>query len=265
MLFCNPFHGPLNKFNIAINVVHLSWTAMKEDTLMRMENGKERDISRRGFLMMAGGTIGTISLGSMPLAESSYSTEIEFPGSKCGEKGKMGKKVLVGYASKYGSTAGVADAIGKELCDRGATVDVCTLKNVRDLNEYKGVVLGSPVYKGKWLPEAVDFVERNRGVLQNVSVAYFLVCITMCKPTRENRQKALAYLDPVLKAVPQVQPVKVGPFAGALDYGNLSSPIKLVMKLKGAPEGDFRPWDDIRAWATGLYEIHGLEEKMTSS
>jgi menaquinone-dependent protoporphyrinogen IX oxidase len=62
----------------------------------------------------------------------------------------------------------------------------------------------------------------------------------------------LTYLDPVLKAVPQVQPVKVGTFAGALNYSNLSSPIKVIMKLKGALEGDFRDWTAIRTWAEGL-------------
>ena len=126
------------------------------------------------------------------------------------------------------------------------------LKNVGDLNEYRGVVVGSAIYRGKWLPEAMDFVERNRGVLRQVPVAYFLACITMCQPTEENRRKVLAYLDPVLKAVPQVQPVKVGTFAGALNYSNLSSPIKVIMKLKGASEGDYRDWTAIRTWAEGL-------------
>jgi menaquinone-dependent protoporphyrinogen oxidase len=232
---------------------------------MEIGNGKEGEISRRGFLVLVGGTISAISLGSMPLAGYSHGMAIEFPESKCGEVGKMGKKVLVAYASQHGSTGGVADAIGKELCNRGATVDVCMLKHVGDLNQYRGVVVGSAVYRGKWLPEAVDFVERNRGVLRQVPVVYFVVCITLCEPTEENRRKALAYLDPVLKAVPQVQPVKVGTFAGALNYSNLSLPMKVMMKLKGAPEGDFRRWDAIRAWATGLHEIHGLEEKVTSS
>jgi menaquinone-dependent protoporphyrinogen oxidase len=234
----------------------------QEDTLLETENGEQGKISRRSFLVLVGGTISTISLGSMPLAGWSHGAPIEFPESKCGGKGEMDKKVLVAYASKYGSTGGVADAIGKELCKRGAAVDVCMLKNIGDLNPYRGVVVGSAIYRGKWLPEAVDFVERNRGVLRQVPVAYFLVCITMCEPTEENRRKVLAYLDPVLKAVPQVQPLKIGAFAGALDYSNLSWPIKVIMKLKGAPEGDFRNWDVLRAWATGLHEIHGLADSL---
>ncbi len=225
---------------------------------METGNGEECEISRRGFLRLAGGTISTISLGSVPLAGCSHGAAIEFPESKCGGKDKMDKKVLVAYASKYGSTGGVADAIGKELCNGGAAVDVCMVKNIGDLTPYRGAVVGSAIYMGKWLPEAVDFLERNRGVLGEIAVAYFVVCMTMGQPTEENRRKVLAYLDPVLKKVPQVKPVEIGTFAGALNYSKLSMPFKVIMKVKGAPEGDFRQWDVIRAWATRLHEIPGL-------
>ena len=225
---------------------------------METGNGEECKISRRGFLRLSGATLGTISLGSVLLAGCSRGAAIEFPESKCGGKTKTDKKVLVAYASKYGSTGGVADAIGKELCNRGAAVDVCLVKNVRDLNPYRGVVIGSAIYMGKWMPEVVDFVERNRGVLGQIPVVYFLVCMTMRDPTQENRRKVLAYLDPVLKEVPQVKPVEIGTFAGALHYSNVSLPWKVFLKLKGVPEGDFRQWDVIRPWATRLHEIPGL-------
>jgi len=215
-------------------------------------------MTRRKFMvdssMLIGGAVGSLALGNhLFFPKKARAGKVEFPESSCSSQKKTGKKVLVAYASKYGSTGGVADAIGKELCSSGADVDVCMLKNVGGLNPYRGIVVGSTIYRGKWLPEAVDFVERNRGVLQRVSVAYFLVCMNMREPTEENRRKVLAYLDPVLKAVPQVQPVKVGTFAGALDYSNLSLPIKAIMNLKGGTEGDFRDWTAIRTWAEGLY------------
>jgi len=213
--------------------------------------------------MLIGGIVGSLALGSEFLfPKNAQASKVIFPESSCGSEKKTGKKVLVTYASKYGSTGGVADAIRKELCNRGAAVDVRILKNVQELNEYRGVVVGSAIYQGKWLPEAVDFLEKNRGVLRQVPVAYFLVCMTMREPTEENRRKALAYLDAVLKAVPQVQPLKIGAFAGALNYSNLSGATKAIMKLKGAPEGDFRRWDAIRAWATSLDEIHEFADSL---
>jgi menaquinone-dependent protoporphyrinogen oxidase len=217
-----------------------------------------KSVTRREFMvggsMLIGGAIGGLALGNeLFFPKNVQAGKVEFPESSCGLEKKTSKKFLVAYASKYGSTGGVADAIGNELCNRGAAADVCMLKNIRDLNPYRGVVVGSAIYRGKLLPEVVDFVERNRGVLRQVPVAYFLVCMTMREPTEENRRKVLAYLDPVLKAVPQVQPLKIGAFAGALDYSNLSSSIKVIMKLKGAPEGDFRDWTAIRTWAEGLW------------
>ncbi len=214
-------------------------------------------ITRREFIItgsvLAGTATSFLALGNGALsAKKAHAARIDFSESSCGPKDKENKKILVAYASKYGSTSGVADVIGKELCNKGADVDVCLLKNVKNLSEYRSVILGSAIYRGKWLTEAVDFVEGNRGVLQHVPVAYFMVCMTMREPTEENRQNVLAYLNPVLKAVPQVRPVKVGAFAGALNYGNLSMPIKMAMKLKGAPEGDFRDWNVIRLWTENL-------------
>jgi menaquinone-dependent protoporphyrinogen oxidase len=70
--------------------------------------------------------------------------------------------------------------------------------------------------------------------------------------TAENRRKVLAYLDPVRKQAPQINPVDIGLFAGALDYKKLSLAYRLILKVMGAPEGDFRNWEAIRTWATGV-------------
>jgi menaquinone-dependent protoporphyrinogen oxidase len=64
-------------------------------------------------------------------------------------------------------------------------------------------------------------------------------------------------MDPVLQAVPHVKPVEMGFFAGALDYSKMNLVFRTVMKSKmkkrGVPEGDFRDWDAIHAWAEGLH------------
>jgi len=59
----------------------------------------------------------------------------------------------------------------------------------------------------------------------------------------------LSYMDSILKAVPEIKPVGIGTFAGALDYNNLSWLNKMILKSKGTPEGDFRDWKAIQAWA----------------
>ena len=216
---------------------------------MEIKDSERWRIGRRDFLALAGGLIGAMSLGGFSGAGSSHAAAIAFPEGTCGDKSIMDKKILVAYASKYGSTGGVADAIGKGLCSKGAAVDVFLMKNAVNLSSYQGVIVGSAIYMGKWLPEAVDFVKKNSEVLRQIPVAYFLVCMTLCKPTEENRAKVLAYLDTVFKAIPEIKPVATGAFAGALDYNNLSWLNKKILKSKGTPEGDFRDWKAIRTWA----------------
>ena len=218
---------------------------------MEMKDSEPKGFARREFLMLSGGIIGAISLGDMSSAGSAYAAAIKFSESRCGDQRQMDKKILVAYASEYGSTGGVAEAIGKELCSQGAMVDVSLTRNVANLSAYQGVIVGSAIYRGKWMPAAVDFVKINREILGRVPVAYFLVCMTMIQPTEENHLKALAYLDPVLKTIPQVKPVEIGVFAGAMNYNNLSWLNKKIIISKGLPEGDFRDWEAIRAWAGG--------------
>ena len=205
-------------------------------------------VSRRDFLAFSAGLVAAMSLGGTGTGIS-HAAEIKFPEGRCrGEKG-MEKRALVTYASKYGSTGGVADAIGKELCSKEVAADVLLIKNVRNISSYQAVVIGSAIYMGKWMSEAVDFIKENRDVLRQVPVAYFLVCMTLAQPTEKKRAEVLSYTDPILKAVPEIKPVGIGTFAGALDYSNLSWIYKKILKSKETPEGDFRDWGAIRAWA----------------
>ena len=206
-------------------------------------------VSRRDFLALSTGLITAMSLGGMSGAGISHAAEMTFAEGSCEGKQNMGKRVLITYASKYGSTGGVADAIGKELCSKGLATDVVLIKNANNVSSYQGVVIGSAIYRGKWLSEALDFVEKNRDILLQVPVAYFLVCMTLSRPTEENRTQVLSYMDPILTAVPEIKPVGIGTFAGALDYNNLSWINKKILESKGSPEGDFRDWNAIRTWA----------------
>ena len=161
----------------------------------------------------------------------------------------MSDKILVAYASKCGSTGEVAEAIGQALCEAGAAVDVRLAQNVTDVSPYRAVIVGSAIRVGRWLPDAIKFVETHQEALSQVPVAYFLTCMTLEDDTEENRRTVAAYLDPVREIV---QPVDVGLFAGSMDPSKLSFVFRLMMKAMGTPEGDYRDWEAIRAWADGL-------------
>jgi menaquinone-dependent protoporphyrinogen oxidase len=204
-------------------------------------------VSRRDILALSVSVITGMSFGGALGVGVSHAADIKFPEGR--SVGKMKRSVLVTYASKYGSTGGVADAIGKELCAKGVNADVVLIKNASNVRSYQGVVIGSAIYRGKWMSEAIDFVNENQDILRQIPVAYFLVCMTLSQPTDKNRAQVLSYMDHILKAVPKIKPVGIGTFAGALNYSNLSWLTKKIMKSKGSPEGDFRDWNAIRAWA----------------
>ena len=61
----------------------------------------------------------------------------------------MSKKILVAYASKYGSTTEIANKIGEVLTQAGHQVDVLSADQVKGLSAYQAIVLGSAVYYGR--------------------------------------------------------------------------------------------------------------------
>jgi menaquinone-dependent protoporphyrinogen oxidase len=41
-------------------------------------------------------------------------------------------------------------------------------------------------------------------------------------------------------------------FAGKIDRGALSIPERMMVRALKVPEGDYRDWDEIRAWAQSI-------------
>jgi menaquinone-dependent protoporphyrinogen oxidase len=69
--------------------------------------------------------------------------------------------VLVAYASKYGSTRGVAERAAARLGGHGARGEVREVDLVDDVGAYDAAVLGDGVFDQSWIPEAAELVRRN--------------------------------------------------------------------------------------------------------
>jgi menaquinone-dependent protoporphyrinogen oxidase len=84
-------------------------------------------------------------------------------------------KVLVAYASKYGSTKGIADFIGEKLRQQGMQVDVQEVSSVKNTGDYDAFVIGSAVYMFHWLKEAKQFLSKNSMLMLNHPVWLFSI------------------------------------------------------------------------------------------
>lgn len=207
-------------------------------------------ISRRRFLAVTGVTVGAAALtcGGLGMRQPS----IDFAETTFGEAA-MTNKILVAYASKAGSTGGVAEAIGQTLADSNTEVEVRLMKDVTALTSYRAVVAGSAIRGGEWLEEAMQFVQTHQSTLAQKPFAAFLVCTTLAySATKASRQKVAAYLEPVRALV---KPASEGLFAGVLDYSKLPLIDGLILRAMGDRPGDYRDWNAIRAWAESLKPI----------
>lgn len=172
----------------------------------------------------------------------------------------MSNRILITYASRAGSTAEIAEAIGRTLTEGGAQVDVIPMRDVKDLSPYQAVVAGSAIRGSKWLPEAVQFIQTHRSNLSQKRFAMFTVCITMAMKNAQNYRSGV--MDWVAPVRAMVKPLSEGLFAGMLDFSKLpfnwdTLMLRLTVALGIFPRGDHRDWNAVRAWAENLKPVLG--------
>ena len=160
-------------------------------------------------------------------------------------------RVLVAYASKYGSTQDIAEAIGRSLREEGLAVDVARCKDVRDLAPYTAVVVGSAVYVGRWRREAADFLRQAEPQLAKVPVWLF-----SSGPTGEGEAEELMHgwhFPSALQSVAdRIGPRDIAVFHGKLDRSRLKAFDAFIVRNVKAPLGDFRDLDVVATWARSI-------------
>jgi menaquinone-dependent protoporphyrinogen oxidase len=160
----------------------------------------------------------------------------------------MSASVLVGYATRYGSTQEVAEAVAATLRECGLEVDIQPMRKVRTLAGYSAVVLGAPLYMFRWHKDARRFLSRHHEALTERPVAVFALGPT--HDDEKERQDSRAQLDKELAKFPWLTPVALEMFVGKYDPAKLRFPVNLFAGKE--PASDLRDWTAIRAWASNL-------------
>jgi len=161
--------------------------------------------------------------------------------------------ILVAYASGFGTTAEVAQTIAEEMSVEGTVVDARPIADVRGLDRYDAVIIGSAIRYDKWLPEATAFVSSNQVALAKRPVAFFFTCLALSVEGEKSKRQGQVYADRLSTLFPLVEPAGIGRFAGVLDYSKIPLlprlAAKFVFAFLGVKEGDHRNWPAIRSWA----------------
>jgi menaquinone-dependent protoporphyrinogen oxidase len=158
--------------------------------------------------------------------------------------------VLVTYATRSGSTQEVAEQIVATLREKGVEVSLQPARQVETVEGYSAVILGAPLYIGRWLKDARYFLKRHKASLADLPVAVF--ALGPLEDTKEQYDGARGQLDKQLAKYPWLEPVEIAMFGGTFDPARLGFPFSLLPAMKNQPVSDIRDWEAIRAWAASL-------------
>jgi menaquinone-dependent protoporphyrinogen oxidase len=167
----------------------------------------------------------------------------------------MKTKVLVVYASKYGSTQEVAEVIAATLRENGLAVDLEPMRKVKKLEDYNAVVLGAPIYMLHWHKDAINFLSQHREILTKCRVAIF--ALGPLHAEEEEWNETRTQLDKELSKFSWLTPIAIEIFGGKFDPAKLRFPDNIIVGLPASPlhkmpSSDMRNWKSIRAWADNL-------------
>ena len=156
-------------------------------------------------------------------------------------------KALIITASKHGSTAEIGRVIGEVLLEHGIKTDVqLGPEAVSSLHGYDVAVLGSAVYAGHWMKSMRVLAERFAEELAARPVWLFSSGPIGDPPKPDEDPVDVARVMEMTGALGHAV------FAGKIDKSRLGFGERAVVSALKVPSGDFRDWDEIRRWATGI-------------
>ena len=168
----------------------------------------------------------------------------------------MEKSLLI-----YSTVDGQTEAICKRMasCAKNTSVDVMSISNVKNLDDYKTIIIGASIRYGKYRNEVYNFINENFLVLESKKNAFFSVNVVARKPEK-NSPDTNPYVIKFLEKI-NWKPKNIEVFAGKIDYPKYKFidkySIKFIMWVTKGPTDtsqsyEFTDWNKVEAFAENL-------------
>ena len=169
-------------------------------------------------------------------------------------------KVLIAYATWAGATKDVAERIAETFKEKGFDAYLEDAGRVQSIAGYDGIVLGTSIHATKPVGGFAKFLRKFRDELKGKPLALFAVCANMMDDCEENRAETLGWLQNATRKYPDLNPMSIGLFGGAVitkgkEYENLFFILRKIIDamknkmIEDYGKSDFRDWEKIRSWS----------------
>jgi menaquinone-dependent protoporphyrinogen oxidase len=154
-------------------------------------------------------------------------------------------RVLVAYATYYGATRDIAAKVAQTLTDTGVEGELRSVEDTFPIDGFDAFVIGSAIHAGRWLKPANEFVKRHETVLGEHPVWLF-----SSGPLGDSAKKPQSDPKDVTKVSDSISLRGHVVFGGAFDRSSTDFGGWFERTVGHfIPEGDFRDWAEIEAWA----------------
>ncbi|GAM08109.1 protoporphyrinogen IX dehydrogenase [Geobacter sp. OR-1] len=170
-------------------------------------------------------------------------------------------KILIIYSTTDGQTRKICDRLREVIEQQSHRATVISIQDEAqvDLASFDKVVIGASIRYGKHSPRIIEFIEKNRNLLENKPNAFFSVNVVARKPEKSKPEKN-PYLQKFLKRI-SWKPRMLAVFAGKIDFPSYRFfdrlMIRLIMWITKGPTDpkaivEFTDWEQVDSFGRAV-------------
>lgn len=163
-------------------------------------------------------------------------------------------KILIIYSTTDGQTRKICHRLQQVIEQQGHKVTVVSIQEepLIDVASFDKVVIGASIRYGKHSPLIINFIEKNRLLLESKPNAFFSVNV-VARKAEKSKPEQNPYLQKFLKRI-SWKPGELAVFAGKIDYPSYRFidrfMIRFIMLMTKGPTDpkaivEFTDWEQV--------------------